>query len=369
MDNFSMVRRKTHFLIPGLNVNSVTVNNDDLNHASKGTSYRAVNIESYKHNGFNKFNNIRQDIDITNNKEDIFKKINEINKNFLDENKENNFDNINGIKHHFVNMNNRPNAYESFNDNSIRNKISLDEIDNLQNQLINIQNRGYNPETVNDPNIVNNKRNVYKKFTNMHSQFVNKNKADKLNNKADLNAAEQNKTKINDTLNEIADQPITDYYNEIAKIYEQFKHNDFDEYFTYEQELELLKILRKQEKIIQNITSTKKPKKKKNKKRKESTEFEDLVKDVEEQKKIVKSKFNYTDFTFETTPTTEMTVTTRRVTTVKSTTRKPTTILTVLNEMDVRTALKNDPYVKRILKMANMKRQKYVKNALLTIYN
>lgn len=85
-----------------------------------------------------------------------------------------------------------------------------------------------------------------------------------------------------------------------------------------------------------------------------AAEFNAILKDIEARNNQSKRWKNYTQFSFDTT--------TKLISTKSTTTLKPTTILTLFDETEIRRALKNDPLVKRILKMANLKREKYLDN-------
>lgn len=73
-----------------------------------------------------------------------------------------------------------------------------------------------------------------------------------------------------------------------------------------------------------------------NVRRQRKSEFEDLLEDMETKR-----------------------TTGKRVTEVESTTEVSPTVLTVVDETQVRTALKRDPLVRRILEMARMKREEF----------
>lgn len=93
-------------------------------------------------------------------------------------------------------------------------------------------------------------------------------------------------------------------------------------------------------------------------------DFDELLAEFEKKSNLAKKLPNYTTFTFETT-----TQTTKPTTTTTTTKTKLSTVLTILNEVEVRSALRNNPFVKRILQMANRKRQKYLKESLIKIVN
>ncbi|CAB3258254.1 unnamed protein product [Arctia plantaginis] len=119
-------------------------------------------------------------------------------------------------------------------------------------------------------------------------------------------------------------------------------------------------------KLTQTLTTTTTTKKPTPKMPKPDVDFDELMAEYEKKIEHAKKLPNYTPFTFETTATT---LTAKPTINTTTTTNRPSTVLTILNEMDVRSALRNNPYVKRILQMANRKRQKYLKESLIKIVN
>lgn len=127
---------------------------------------------------------------------------------------------------------------------------------------------------------------------------------------------------------------------------------DYNIYPTYQEESRIINLLRKQTKIIKKIAETIEND---TRRQHQLSDFDALMAEIEKKQEIERGFGNYTAFTFETS--------TKKVKTKSTTTEKPTTILTVFDEVEIRNALKNDPYVRRILKMANRKRVKYLQNA------
>lgn len=142
----------------------------------------------------------------------------------------------------------------------------------------------------------------------------------------------------------------SDYYNDKVN----YKYLPSYHYYpTYEEKGKIVNLLRKQTKIIRKLVKTIEI----DGRRKKSlqNDFDALMSEVEAKQELYKKSPNYTAFTFETT--------TLPTTTISTTTKKPSTVITLFDETEVRNALKNDPHVKRILKMASRKRDKYLKNA------
>ncbi|CAH2083490.1 unnamed protein product [Euphydryas editha] len=129
-------------------------------------------------------------------------------------------------------------------------------------------------------------------------------------------------TYIDDSLSDTANYYLrqqNDYYNQ---------EDDINKEVTHVKEEDIISEITKQNKLIERIADTllqnRKPK----------SEFEKLLESIEIKK-------------------------TRTTTT---TTEKLTTMTLLIDETEIRNALKNDPFVKRILKLAHNKRIEYKKN-------
>ncbi|XP_047039730.1 GATA zinc finger domain-containing protein 14-like [Helicoverpa zea] len=133
-----------------------------------------------------------------------------------------------------------------------------------------------------------------------------------------------------------------DYYTEGEET-----QTDMDpkNYPTDAEKSQIINLLHKQANIIRDLRKSKAVKEK------TLSEFDEMLKMIAT-KQEMKKMCSYTEFTFETTT----------VSTKLTTTKRPSTVLTLFDETKIRSALKNDPQVKRILKIANLKRENYLKN-------
>lgn len=125
-------------------------------------------------------------------------------------------------------------------------------------------------------------------------------------------------------------------------------YNSYEEQSESDNIKELNNLISRQNKLIEKLAELH------NSDVQKPHDFDVLMEEVKKKQETYRKWPNVTEYPFETT--TEMPIT------KLTTTKKPSTILTLFDETEVRHALKNDPRVKRILKMANLKRQKYLNN-------